>query len=311
MGSAETSITDNKNNLIAGIGLALLATFLWSGNFIAARALNHSLPPIALSFFRWSIATLFLLPFAYKSVLKEWSWIRPHFFYLSGTALTGVTLFNTFVYIAGKFSSATNMALIGTTAAPVFVLLISRIYLKQKVSGHQVTGAVFCIAGILLLLSKGRFSNLSHFRLSAGDIWIIAAALSFAVYTLLVKSKPVSISPVPFLFSIFCLGTIYLLPAFLIERMYAPPFTVIPSVIAVLFYLGIGASVIAFLSWNICIQKIGAPRTALFGNLIPIFSTIEAGILLHEPFNRIVLLSLLVILTGLTIANFYILKSAP
>jgi drug/metabolite transporter (DMT)-like permease len=299
----------NRNNFLIGFAFALLATVLWSGNFIAARALNKTISPVSLNFLRWAVATIVLSPFALKKTVQEWKLLRPHLAYLCFAALAGVTLFNTFVYVGGRYSTATNLALIGTTAAPIFVLLISGLFLKQRISVNQIIGTILCVAGIVILISKGAISGLQHFKLSLGDVWILLAALSFAIYTVLVRKKPVGVSPGSFLFFIFLAGTIFLIPAFVIDLSMGSAFVWNKTIILSILYLGIGASVISFLSWNISIRRIGPARTALFGNLIPIFSTIEASILLDEQFNNVTLLSLAIILVGLVIANLSTLKA--
>ena len=295
-------IVADKKDFIKGFGFALLATILWSGNFIVARALHQRISPVSLAFFRWSVATIFLFPIALKSFVRDWKEIKKHLLHFSLAAVTGVTLFNTFIYIAGKYSSATNLALIGTTAAPVFVLIISGLFLKQRIFANQILGALLCITGILLLLTKGNLKALQHFRFSSGDIWIFSAALAFAIYTVLVRKKPKEISSMSFLFTVFLIGTLFLLPIFLLNTG-AKSFQWDGSIILTFLYLGLGASVAAFLLWNGSIKKIGPARTALFGNLIPVFSTIEASILLNEKFNSVTLISLVVIIAGLIVAN--------
>jgi drug/metabolite transporter (DMT)-like permease len=301
--------SSDKQNFGKGFALAFLAVVLWSGNFVAARALHESISPIALAFFRWLIATLVLFPIALKNVRTELRMLRPHIRYLSLTALIGVTIFNTLLYVAGRYTSATNMALIGTTAAPVFVFLISGVFLHQKLSLQQYLGISLCIMGILALLSKGNPEQLKRFHFTEGDLWVLAAALSFAIYTILVRKKPAELSATTFLFALFFLGTTFLLPAFVINAFYSKPIGWNGSLAGALLYLGVCASVIAFLSWNLSIKRIGAPRTALFGNLIPMFSTIEATWLLGERLTPITILSFVIIVTGILVANLQIIKS--
>ncbi|HYF32196.1 MAG TPA: DMT family transporter [Chitinophagaceae bacterium] len=303
-------MTQNRHNFLIGFAFALLATLLWSGNFIAARGLNKSISPVALNSLRWVVATLVLLPFAYSKLVQEWKLLRPHLWQLCFAALSGVTVFNTFVYVGGKYSSATNLALIGTTAAPIFVLLITALFLKQRISLYQIIGTILCVAGIVILISGGNWEGLRHFTLSTGDIWILLAALAFAIYTVLVRKKPAGVSAISFLFAIFLLGTIFLIPALIIDRSMGHRFAWNETIVLSILYLGIGASVISFLSWNISIRRIGPARTALFGNLIPIFSTIEASILLNEEFSNVTLISLAIILMGLLIANLHSLMPA-
>jgi drug/metabolite transporter (DMT)-like permease len=298
-----------RQDLGKGFALAFLAVILWSGNFVAARALHGQISPVSLSFFRWLLATIVLLPIAFKNVKKDWKALLPHTRYLSFTALAGVTVFNTFIYIAGKYTTATNMALIGTTAAPVFVFLISALFLRHKLSLFQYAGISLCITGILVLLSKGDMHQLRHFRFTTGDLWILAAALSFAIYTILVRKKPHHLSSTAFLFALFLLGTFFLLPAFVVDLFLSRSIVWSGTLVGALLYLGICASVIAFLSWNLSIRRLGAPRTALFGNLIPVFSSMEAAWLLNEHLTPVTLFSFLVILTGIVVANFPVLQS--
>jgi drug/metabolite transporter (DMT)-like permease len=297
-----------QQQFLRGFLFALLAVILWSGNFVVARGLHHRISPVTLSFLRWATATVFLFPLVYKKLSHEWRNLLPHLWYLCVTALAGVSIFNTLVYVAGRYTTAINLALIGTTASPVFVFLISATVLKQSLSRFQYLGITLCLAGILLLLSKGSWQQLRSFHFTAGDWWILGAALSFAIYTLLVRKKPPELSPTVYLFSLFFLGTMFLFPAFVIDRSLSADIQWNGPLIGSLLYLGIGASVLAFLFWNLSIRTIGAAKTALFGNLIPVFSSIEAALILGETFSPIAIASFLIILAGILIANFYMLK---
>lgn len=291
-----------KNNL-QGIALAVLATLIWSGNFIVARAVYKEISPTQLAFYRWATATLLLFPFALKVCIAEWPQLKKHLPYLFWISLTGISLFNTFVYIAGHYTSAINLALIGTTSSPVFANILARIFLKEKFGIAKISGMLICIAGILVLLSKGNFQNLLNLHFSEGDAWVLLAALSFAIYNILVRKKPPVISPLNLLFSSFLLGTLLLLPFFLLEVDAGKHVTWDLPLTGVILYLGLGASIISFFIWNKSIQILGAGRTALFGNLIPIFSSLEAVIILHEQFSIVHIGSMVIVLAGLIIAN--------
>ena len=293
----------SKRNTIIGIALAVLATLIWSGNFIVARGVYKEIPPISLAFYRWLIASLIIFPFAYKQFKKEKKIVLQNWKYFFWAALTGVTLFNTFVYIGAHYTIAINLALIGTTSSPIIAIILARIFLKEKLNSLKITGMLFCISGIIFLLCKGDFTNLLSLRFSTGDGWVLLAAFSFAVYNTLAKRKPVSISPVNFLFVVFTLGTILLLPFYLWELANSQTVNWNMNLILIILYLGLGTSVIAFLCWNIAIQKLGAGRTAMFGNLIPIFSSLEAVLLLNEQFTFVHVISMVVVITGLVLAN--------
>lgn len=162
---------------------------------------------------------------------------------------------------------------------------------------------LICITGILLLLSKGNFYTLLTFSFSKGDWWILAAAFTFAVYNTMVKKKPPAMNGINFLFVVFGLGTVILIPFYLYELNTTGGIAINISNLSVILYLGLGASVICFLLWNIAISKLGSGRTALFGNLIPVFSSIEAVLILGEKLTWIYYTSFALVITGLVIAN--------
>lgn len=212
-------------------------------------------------------------------------------------------MFNTFVYIAGHYTSAINMVILGTCSSPIMSVILSRIFLKEKITAWRIAGMIVCVIGILLLLSKGHLENLLSFRFTKGDWWILSAALSFAIYNTLVKRRPQAMQPLNFLFVVFLIGTLILLPFYLWEFQNKGGFTIDIGNISTILYLGLGTSVICFYIWNKAIAALGAGRTALFGNLMPIFSSIEAVLFLHEKVTSIHIISFILVVAGLVIAN--------
>lgn len=295
--------THPKKDVYLGISLAVLATIIWSGNFIISRGVNKQIGPVSLAFYRWLTATLLIAPLAWKNFTAEKKIVKANWKYLFWVSLTGITLFNTCVYVAGHFTTAINMALIGTTSSPVFATILAVIFLKEKLNCFRIVGMLICISGIILLISRGSWQTLAAFHFSTGDLWVLAGALAFAVYSILVRKKPVGISAINFLFVIFAAGVVMLFPFFLVESYIADTIQWSPSLLGSILYLGAGASVISFLCWNIAIQKIGAGRTVLFGNLIPIFSTLEAVWLLKEEITVIHIFSGILVIAGLILAN--------
>ena len=292
-----------KKDTYLGIGLAVMATVIWSGNFIISRGVHTQIGPVSLAFYRWLTATVIITPLAWKKIQPEKNSVRINLKYLAWTSFTGIALFNTCVYVAGHYTSAINMALIGTTSSPIFATIMAVLFLKERMNNFQITGVILCIAGILLLLSKGSWQILASFHFSKGDLLILAGAFAFAVYNILVRKKPAGISSLNFLFVIFAGGTVMLFPFYLIELFSGSPTQWSISLFSAILYLGAGTSVIAFLCWNMALQKLGAGRTVLFGNLIPIFSVWDAVLFLQEKITAIHWISGILVITGLAIAN--------
>ena len=257
-----------------------------------------------MAFYRWLTATVIILPFGFKKVVAEKKTLLGNKSYLFWASLTGIALFNTCVYVAGHYSPAINLALVGTTASPIMAVILARVFLKEKITSLRVMGLVLCICGILFLMGKGSLKQIIMLRFSIGDLWVLLGAFFFAVYNILVRKKPAVISPLAFLSVIFAAGTLILLPFFILEQSYSTAIHWNTNLLLIVLYLGLGNSVICYICWNGAIARLGAARTALFGNLIPVFSSIEAAYILNERITVIHILSLFMVIFGLIIANF-------
>ena len=288
---------------ISGILLALIAVIVWGGNFVIARGVSNQISPISLAFYRWSLATIILLPIAWKQFRTELPIIRLHIPNLLFAALFGISLFNTLVYVAGHYTTAINLALIGTTSSPIMSTLLAYFFLKEKPGGLRIVGMLFCITGILWLLSGGSWHNLRNFHFSKGDVWILGGAFCFAVYNILFRKKSPNISPYAYLFTVFAAGSLFLLPAWLIEKQQVAAIVWTPALLGSILYLGAGTSVISFLCWNASMERIGIGRTVLFGNLIPIISSWEAVVFLGEKLTPQHWISGIWVTIGLILAN--------
>jgi drug/metabolite transporter (DMT)-like permease len=287
------------------MALAALAAFIWSGNFIVARAVIREISPVSLAFMRWTTASIVLLPICLPRINELVTLVKKHLLYFFLLSLFGITLFNTFVYVAGHYSPAINLALIGTTSSPIFATILAGFFLKEKTRGMQLIGLLVCISGILLLLSKGDIHTLLGFRFSKGDWWVLAGSMAFAIYNVLVRKNPVKVKGLDFLFITFSIGTILLLPAFAVDQALNKPVQWSSSLVFIILYLGVGASAICYLCWNAAIARLGAARTAIFGNLIPIFSTLEAVFILDEQILPIHIISGIIVIGGLLLANLF------
>jgi len=299
-----------KRKVYIGVILAVTATIVWSGNFVVARGVINQIPPVSLAFYRWLTASLIILPLGFRRLREDMPVISQNKKYLFWVAFSGITLYNTFLYVAGHYSPAINLALIATTTSPVMAIILAAIFLKEPIHPLRLAGLLICIAGILLLLSRGSLDRLLGFHFTVGDWWLIAGAFCFAVYNTLVKVKPAGISPLSFLVVIFCLGTVMLLPFYLWEKMTHPPVQHSWNLFWIILYLGLGACVISYLCWNAAIAILGSARTSLFGNLIPVFSTMEAVLILNEEITTVHLISGIIVIAGLVLANIGGTKSA-
>lgn len=285
-----------------GALFALLATLLWSVNMVIASGIKGHIPPIGLAFWRWTIACIVLAPFALKSAIENWTIIKKNIRYLMLTAVLGITIFNTLIYFAGKTTSAVNLSLIAISI-PLFIVALSRIIFKEKVSNLKIVGIATIITGVLVLITKGSLQALLHINFTIGDLLMLVACFFFAYYTILVRQKPKELAPKVFLFSVFVLGVIFLLPFYLWEHFFYKKVIFDTTTILATSYVGIFASLVSYYLWNEAIRLIGTSKTAVIYYLIPVFSGILAYVFLGQAIVITQIISMGIIITGLLITN--------
>ncbi|MBG0789584.1 MAG: DMT family transporter [Desulfovibrionaceae bacterium] len=285
-----------------GFAYALLAVTIWSGNFILASGLADTIPPIALAALRWSCAVVVFLPFAWRHLRRDWPAIRSHKLSLAVAAVTGVSLFNTLVYLSAHTTDTVNMALIASTT-PVFVVVLSRIFLGEPISRLRAAGLVVAIAGMAVIATRGSLHILLDLTFREGDLWMVFAGLLWAVYSILVKRKPPEISQHSYLAVIFMAGAIPLIPAAFLEQPYYPAWSLTPAIIGATLYIGVGASLAAFFLWNSAIMAIGPGTASLFQYFIPVFSGIGAYFLIGQPITVAHIIGFVLIFSGVFLAT--------
>lgn len=294
--------SDAPSSEVAGYAFAVVATAIWSFNFIVARILADSVPPVMLAFLRWTIAAAFLLPFGIRPFFRELPIIRKHLFYVTVTAFLLVTVFNTLIYIAAHTSKALNLALIASSS-PIFTILLAYFFLNARLGPLRIIGLISATLGVVLLVTRGDLSVLRDLTFSEGELWMVLAAVVFGIYNVLVRIKPTALGSVAFLSSTLFIGLLFLVPWVIWEQRHAGTLNLTMPTLMAIVYLGIGPSLIAFLCWNKAIMLIGPVRSAIAYYSLPIFSAVEGLILLGEPVTFIDFLSGALILIGVIIST--------
>ncbi len=291
-----------SNEQLKGYLLVLIATIIWSGNFIVARALMDSIPPVTLAFLRWGTAVLFLFPFGIKSVVRSRGLIRENIGHLALTGFLGVTVFNTIIYYAAHTSNAMNLSLIAIFS-PVFMVIFARIFLHDTITVTSLLGVLIAISGTILLVSGGTVETLLALTFSRGDLMMLADAAIFALYGILVRTKAPKLGPIAFLLTTFVLGLLFLVPWLIWEWFHGAKMVLNGTAVLSVLYLGIGPSLIAFFCWNQAVAAIGPVKAGFVYYCLPLFSGIEAALLLNESITVIHLVSGILILVGVVIAT--------
>jgi drug/metabolite transporter (DMT)-like permease len=291
-----------KSGLPTGFFLATLATIIWSWNYIIARGLHDAIPPASLAFYRWLVASVVLAPVALRKSVREYAVIKKNAGYIITTAFFGVTVFNTLIYLAGRTTEAINLSLIAISS-PIFIVIFSLIVFKERINIKKIIGIAVTITGILILLTRGDISVLLNISFAAGDLWMLIAAMTFAVYSIMVRRRPEELSRTSFLFSTFAAGLLFLSPFYIIDLVLHPVPSFNTELTVSILYIGIFASVAAFFLWNRSIEIIGPSNAGLIYYTLPLFSTLWAILFLNETAEAVHFISMAMILTGIIIAG--------
>ena len=281
--------------------LLFLPPLFWAGNVVLARGIVELIPPATMSFWRWTIALLLLAPFTWKYVRRDWSLAIKGWKVLTLTAFFGIAGFNLILYTAVHTTTALNCALM-QAAMPAAIILVSFLINRERILRRQALGTGLCMVGALYIVLRGQFGTLIELRFADGDLLMLLGIFFYALYTVLVRKRP-AIHPLSFLTIIIAVGVLILLPLYLLEMQFTAPLTLNREVFLSIGYVAVFPSILAYLCWNYGIEQLGANRAGLYVNLVPLFASVMAVVLLGETFQSYHVLGVLFIFGGIALFN--------
>ena len=292
-----------SRNLVLAIILLIASSFFWSGNFFSGKiAFLSDLTPFKLSFFRWILALLILLPFTYTQIIKDLEYYKKNILLMTVISILGVTIFNSFTYISLQTTLVINSTLMASVA-PVMMIGFSWLIFRTKTTTLQFTGIILSLLGAFAIILKGNLNNLYNLYFTAGDLWMLGAVVSWCLYSVLLKKIDSKTSQLANLEVMIIIGVIFIIPFYIMESFNS---TYLPSTgldLAIIGYVAVFASIVAFFSWNKGVSIIGPNRASLFLHLIPVFSAIWAVSFLNEKFAFFHVIGVLFILSGIILSN--------
>lgn len=281
--------------------LALAALF-WSGNFVVARGVSGSVPPLGLAFWRWVVALAILGIAARRSLAAQWRTIARAWRIVVPLGILGVGNFNMLVYVGLQETTATNGLLLNS-ACPAFIVAISSAAGAGHPSGRQLAGIATSLAGVATILSRGAPSNLSALAFASGDLWVLAAVLSWAVYTILLARRPAGVDPLALLAALVLVGVLWVAPWYALEIARGRRVRLDGPTVATIGYVAAFASVAAYALWNAGVARVGASRAGIFLHLMPAFGSVLAIVFLGERFRAFHAAGIALILVGVWLAG--------
>jgi len=291
-----------SKNKIAYIFL-IFATLFWSGNFIVGKAASlFEIPPFTLNFYRWLFAWLILAPFTFKEIFKKKNYILRNINLILILGITSITLFNSIIYYALNFTQVISGVLMISTI-PVMIIFFCWIFKIERTNFYQILGVIFSLLGVVVIVTKADLGKLLNLNFNKGDLWMVVAMFSWAMYSALLRKKKFELSQISFLQTIISAGLILLLPAYLIEMALGYRLNIHLPFILTLSYVVLFPGLASFFFWIKGISIIGSNRAGIFLHLMPIFSTVMAILIFKEKFMIFHLIGALLIVTGIILSS--------
>ena len=287
------------------IALLFITPALWSVNYLVGRIAPGIIGPHMLALLRWSLAGLILLAFAWPELLAKRTSIQKNAWHYFVFGALGMWICGAWVYIGARSTGATNIALI-YALAPVFIALVSTFWLRERLGLVQWLGIALAFAGLVHVVIKGQWSALAQVRLVAGDLWILAATVSWTLYSIFLKRWPSDFSPIARLVLIISGGVLLLLPLAAIEALPDLPMTQTIwgwKTFALVVAAGVIPGAGAYLAYATLQKTLGAARAGLTLYLGPVYAAVTAFLVLGEPIEWCHGMGALIILPGIYLAS--------
>ena len=283
--------------------LLLLTTLFWSGNFIVGKAASlFNIPPFSLNFYRWFFLCFILMPFTLKEMLEKKSYILNNLGFFIILGITSITIFNSIVYYSLYYTQVISGVLMISTI-PVWIIFISSLLNIEKTNIFQIFGVGLSLIGVLFIITKADIELVKDLKFNKGDLTMIIAMFSWAVYSALLKKKKYEISQITLLQVVIICGLIFLVPIYIIELSLGNYIKLEKPFYLTLAYVVIFPGLAAFFFWIKGIAIIGANRAGIFLHLMPIFGALMAMVIFDEKFMFYHMLGAIFILTGIILSN--------
>ena len=270
-----------RNNSYFPYILLFVQPIFMATNIIVARGGVEYVPPISLAFWRWLTVFLILFPFFYNEILKNKKSFNKEFWKLFFLGSMGCGICGAFPFIAGMSTTMANMGII-YTSSPIFIIILSAMFFNDKINFSRVIGLVLCLIGVLAIISKGNLDLLINFKFTSGDLWMIGAAMGWAVYSIYLLNWKSKFSLMARFTLIAMFGTISLFPFYILEEIFYFNTAFNSNFLFWVLFAAVSPGIIAFTLYTRVQKYLGASLTGFTLYIFSIYSAIYGIILFNE-----------------------------
>ncbi len=279
----------------------VMATLFWGGNAIAGKLASLDWQPFTITFTRWLIVAIIVIPFAKDHIRKDWPVIRKNWGVLCLLSAFSMALFNLLMYLALHFTSAINVS-IEQASMPAMIMLANFLILSQRITLLQLIGLISSIAGVLVICTSGDVTSLIDQGVNRGDAYMLLACAFYAAYTFGLRWKP-ELHWLSFIWVLAIGATAMSLPWAAWEWHTTEISMPGATGWLVLLYIIVFPTIVSQIFYARGVQLIGGNRAGLFINLVPIFGSLLAILILREKFHFFHGIGLVLVVGGIMVAE--------
>ncbi len=291
-----------KNSSYFPYILLFVQPIFMATNIIVARGGVEYVPPISLAFWRWLTVFLILFPFFYNEILKNKKSLNKEFWKLFFLGSMGCGICGAFPFIAGMSTTMANMGII-YTSSPIFIIILSVMFFNDKINFSRIIGLVLCLIGVLAIISKGNLDLLINFKFTSGDLWMIGAAMGWAVYSIYLLNWKSKFSLMARFTLIAMFGTISLLPFYILEEIFYFNTAFNSNFLFWVLFAAVSPGIIAFTLYTRVQKYLGASLTSFTLYIFSIYSAIYGIILFDEALLNFHYFGAAFVFTGVYLAR--------
>lgn len=281
--------------------LLSLTSLFWSLNWVIGRAIVGHVSPLALTFIRWLVAVVVMMPFAWPGIRANWPAIRCHWKVIVWLGFWGTGLHNAFAYVGLQYTTATN-GVIMNSAIPILIIVMGWMIYRETITRVQMLGVGISVAGILAIISRGDIHALAQLSMNKGDIIVLVGMIFWAAYSVFLRMKPAELPGLTLLACCGCVGLALLFPMMLFEMVFLGGHVEFSlATVSAMLYVGIFPSFVGYVFWNRGVAEVGPNIAGIFLHLMPAFGALLAWIFLDERIYPFHIVGIALILAGIAL----------
>ncbi len=273
-----------------------------ASNLIVARGGVEYVPPISLAFWRWTVVFLILLPFTYLSLKKSYKIMKKEYKKLFFLGATGCGVCGAFPFLAGQTTTVTNMGII-YTSSPVFIIFISSIFFNEKINLTKIIGLIACLIGVFAIIIKGDLSLLIDLNFTIGDLWMLAAAIGWALYSIYLFYWKTKLDIFQRFTLIAFFGAVSLLPFYISEEIFFERTIFNKEFFMWVVFAAVSPGIVAFTLYTMAQKKLGASLTGFTLYIFTIYGAIYGYFLFEEKLENYHLVGTMLVFFGIYLAK--------